>query len=130
MVTEGQSPVIGANLSMKLNHFQDADLFYERVKDYLGQHTARHCMLLRACYALLHNPQPRERPPYLAIVEANSTILAVAIWISPRYLMLSQVQDWAALDLIAQDLSDRQEPCGALAVCPTLPQHLPKGGRL
>lgn len=93
---------------MKLNHFQAADLFYERVKEYLEQDTARHCMLLRACYALLHNPQRRDRPPYLATVEAED-ILAVAIWISPRYLILSQMHDFAALDLIAQDLNARQE---------------------
>jgi predicted GNAT family acetyltransferase len=105
---------------MKLHHFQAADLFYERVKDYLGQHTVQHCMLLRACYALLHNPQPRDRPPYLAIVEANSAILAVAIWISPRYLILSKVQDVAALDLIAQDLSDRQEPLRGVSSLPDI----------
>jgi uncharacterized protein len=104
---------------MKLKHFQAADLFYERVRDYLEQDVAQHCMLLRACYALSHNPQPRDRPPYLATVEAED-ILAVAIWISPRYLILSQVQDFAALDLIAQDLSNRQEPLRGVSSLPDI----------
>ncbi|MBD1996389.1 GNAT family N-acetyltransferase [Leptolyngbya sp. FACHB-541] len=104
---------------MKLNHFQAADRFYERVKDYLEQHTAQHCMLLRACYALLHNPQPRDRLPYLATVEAED-ILAVAMWISPRYLILSQVRDFAALDLIAQDLSTYQEPLPGVSSLPDI----------
>ncbi|MBD2058547.1 GNAT family N-acetyltransferase [Oculatella sp. FACHB-28] len=104
---------------MKLNHFQAADRFYERVKDHLEQHTAQHCMLLRACYALLHNPQPRARPPYLATVEAED-ILAVAVWISPRYLILSQVRDFAALDLIAQDLSTHQEPLPGVSSLPDI----------
>lgn len=91
---------------MKINRFQDARQFNERVKDYLLQDEAEHCLLLRISNTLIHHPERYNYQPYLATVEAGANIVAVAIRTPPHRLLLSKIEDFGALNEIAQDLHD------------------------
>ena len=89
---------------MKLQRFEDAKSFYDRVGAYLLQHEAAHNLQLRLCKTLARNWDEYGVFPYAAVVEAGQTILAVAICTPPFPLVLSQVEDRGAIALIAEDV--------------------------
>ncbi|NEU72312.1 GNAT family N-acetyltransferase [Hassallia byssoidea VB512170] len=89
---------------MKVYRYQDANQFYDRVKDYLLRDEALHNRLLRLCHGLIHNPESFEEKPLLATVEAEGDIVAVAMRTPPRNLLLSKIQDFGAIEAIAQNL--------------------------
>jgi predicted GNAT family acetyltransferase len=89
---------------MKLHRFQDPHQFFHQAKDYLLYHEALNNLLLGLCDTLIHNPERFAQKPYLATVEIDRDIVAVAMRISSRALILSQVQDLQAMEIIAQDL--------------------------
>ncbi|MHC5719185.1 MAG: hypothetical protein ACYTX0_45800 [Nostoc sp.] len=76
---------------MKVYRFQNATQFYARVKDYLLNQEALHNLLLGISHALIENPERFDEKPYLATVEANGDIVALAMRTPPRLLLLSQV---------------------------------------
>lgn len=86
---------------MKLHRFEDASQFYERVKDYLLSQEALHCLLLGICNTLIHDPQQYDCQPYLATVEMDGKIVAVAMRTPPRRLILSKIEKFAAVEAIA-----------------------------
>ncbi|MEH1928132.1 GNAT family N-acetyltransferase [Nostoc sp.] len=90
---------------MKVYRFQNATQFYARVKDYLLNQEALHNLLLGISHALIENPERFDEKPYLATVEANGDIVAVAMRTPPRLLLLSQIKDFKAVEVLAQDLS-------------------------
>ncbi|MEH2387137.1 MAG: GNAT family N-acetyltransferase [Nostoc sp.] len=90
---------------MKVYRFQNATQFYARVKDYLLNQEALHNLLLGISHALIENPKRFDEKPYLATVEANGDIVAVAMRTPPRLLLLSQIKDFKAVEVLAQDLS-------------------------
>jgi uncharacterized protein len=94
---------------MKLRRFEDASQFYDRVKNYLLKHEALHNVQLAICHSLIHNRDRFHEKPYLATVEVGEDIVAVAIITPPRNLLLSKIQDFAAIKAIAQDLHFSQE---------------------
>lgn len=89
---------------MKLHRFQDPCQFFNQAKNHLLAHEALHNLLLGLSDALIHNPERFDKQPYLATVESNRDIIAVAIRTPPRALVLSQVKDVQAIEMIAQDL--------------------------
>lgn len=89
---------------MKVYRYQDATQFYDRVKDYLLRDEALHNWLLALCHGLIHNPESFEEKPLLATVEAEGDIVAVAMRTPPRNLLLSKIQDFGAIEAIAQNL--------------------------
>jgi uncharacterized protein len=90
---------------MKVHRYEDASQFYERVKDYLLSQEALHFLLLGISNFLIYNPERYgEKPPYLATVETDGNIVAVAMRTPPRKLLLSKIQDFEAVKAIAQDL--------------------------
>ncbi|MFB2771748.1 GNAT family N-acetyltransferase [Pelatocladus sp. BLCC-F211] len=93
---------------MKLQQFEDVREFYDRVKDYLLIHEAMHNVQLALCHALIHNPERFDEKPYLAIVEADGDIIAVVMKTKPRNLLLSKIQDFEAIEAIAQNLHSTQ----------------------
>jgi uncharacterized protein len=94
---------------MKLQRFDDANQFYDRVKNYLLKHEALHNVQLAICNSLIQNPDRFDAKLYLATVEVNEDIVAVAMITPPRKLLLSKIQDFAAIEAIAQDLYFSQE---------------------
>ncbi|MCF2150506.1 GNAT family N-acetyltransferase [Desmonostoc muscorum LEGE 12446] len=90
---------------MKVYRFQNATEFYARVKDYLLNQEAMHNLLLGISHTLIENPERFEEKPYLSTVEVNGDIVAVAMRTPPRPLLLSEIKDFQAVELLAQDLS-------------------------
>ncbi|MCX7593696.1 MAG: GNAT family N-acetyltransferase [Fischerella sp.] len=89
---------------MKLQRFDDASLFYNRVKDYLLSQEAMHNLLLGIADTLIHYPNRYKSQPYLATVEVDREIVAVAMRTPPYDLVLSQIKDLGAVEVIAKDL--------------------------
>ncbi|MBD6619042.1 GNAT family N-acetyltransferase [Komarekiella sp. 'clone 1'] len=89
---------------MKAHQFQDASQFYAQVKDYLLSQEALHNLLLALSNALIQNPERFKEKPYLATVDADGDIVAVALRTPPRNLVLSQIKDLQAVEVLAQDL--------------------------
>ena len=89
---------------MKVYRYQDASQFYERVKDYLLTDEALHNVQLRLCHSLIHNPEAFEEKPLLATVETDGDIVAVAMRTPSQNLLLSKIQDFGAIEAIAQNL--------------------------
>lgn len=90
---------------MKLIRFDDAKEYYERVKSYLLRHEAHHNLLIGILESLICNPERYSNNSYLATVEADDTVLAVAVRTPPYKLVVSRAVDVRALNAIAQDLS-------------------------
>ncbi len=91
---------------MQLQRFHDVQEFCHQVQPYLLQYEAEHNLMLGILHTLLHYPTHYPEPPYLAIVQTNQEILAVAVRTPPYKVTLSKTRDLAALQLIAQDLQD------------------------
>ncbi|MER3495024.1 MAG: GNAT family N-acetyltransferase [Mastigocladus sp. ERB_26_2] len=89
---------------MKLQRFENASEFYDRVKDYLLSQEAMHNLLLGIANTLIHHPERYKSQPYLAIVEIDRDIVAVAMRTPPYDLVLSQSKNLDAVKAIAQDL--------------------------
>lgn len=89
---------------MILHRFEDASQFYHQVKDYLQKREAEHWLLIRLSNMLISHPERYNEKPYMATVETEGNIVAVAIRTPPRRLLLSKIQDFAAVDAIAQYL--------------------------
>ncbi|MGI8501964.1 MAG: GNAT family N-acetyltransferase [Hassallia sp.] len=89
---------------MKVHRYEDASQFYQRVKDYLLSQEALHFLLLGISNVLIYNPERYGEKLYLATVETDGNIVAVAMRTPPHRLLLSKIQDFAAVKAIAQDL--------------------------
>ncbi|NEU72313.1 GNAT family N-acetyltransferase [Hassallia byssoidea VB512170] len=89
---------------MKVHRYEDASQFYERVKDYLLSQEALHFLLLGISNVLIYNPKRYGEKLYLTTVETDGNIVAVAMRTPPHRLLLSKIQDFAAVEAIAQDL--------------------------
>nr|WP_290223512.1 GNAT family N-acetyltransferase [Trichocoleus desertorum] len=94
---------------MQLQRFQDAKQFYQRSQDYLLSHEAHNSLLFAIASMLLHHPDRYPFPPYLAIVEDEDQVVAVAMRTPPRKLVLSKMADLQAAELIAQDVLQHQK---------------------
>jgi hypothetical protein len=94
---------------MKLNHFDNAKQFYERVKSYLLQHEAHHNLQFGMIDAPIRSPERFASRPYLVAVQEDETLLAVVLQTPPQKLVLSRVLNFEALNAIAQDFHSRQE---------------------
>ncbi|GAB4239823.1 MAG: GNAT family N-acetyltransferase [Elainellaceae cyanobacterium] len=95
---------------MQLHRFDSVKEFWQCAQNYLLQYEAEHNALLGVLHTLLHYPERYPEPPYLALVQADDQILAIAICTPPNSVLLSKGQDLNALNLIAQDLQHEQLP--------------------
>ena len=89
---------------MKINRFEDASQFYEQVKDYLLKQEALHNVQLALCNNLIQNPEHFDEKPYLATVEVDKDVIAVAMKTPGRNLLLSKIEDFGSIEVIAQDI--------------------------
>jgi predicted GNAT family acetyltransferase len=99
---------------MRLRRFKHVKEFWQQTENYLIQSEAEHNALIGIVQTLIHYPERYPEPPYLAVVEANGAIAAIAIRTPPNNLLLSKVQELDALQLIVQDLQQEALPgvCG------------------
>jgi uncharacterized protein len=100
--------------TMQLCQFDDSRTFYGWTRDYLLQDEATHNLLLRLCHTLMHD---RDRDPesYMAVVETNGTILAIALKTPQHPLILSKITDADALVMIAYSLYSSGQTLSAVS---------------
>lgn len=88
---------------MKIHRFDDPQQYCERIKKYLLQNEAEHCLILKISNTLIRSFEDFIQQPYLVVVE-DETILAVGVRTPPSKLVLSKAVNTEAIALIAQDL--------------------------
>ena len=94
---------------MKIQQFNDPKLYYEKVKAYLLQEEAVHCMILGICNTLIESPHHYETQPYLVAIENNDRVVAAAVITYPRKLILSRSPRSEAIVTIAGDLATKDK---------------------
>lgn len=98
---------------MQLRRFDGVDAFLAAAGEFLAAREAEHNLILGICSNLRERPESYTAAPYLATVRAGDRIVAAALQTPPFQLILSEVDDPAAILLLAQDLLVRDLP-GAL----------------
>lgn len=88
---------------MQLKRFENAAEFYQQVKPFLVARETEHCVMLGVCATLIQT-DIYQLPPYLAYVENNGEIVAVAMRTPPHNLLLSNMADESPLEVIARDV--------------------------
>ena len=95
---------------MKIIRFQNAAYYYQKVKSYLIQQEATHCLLLGIAKSLSGSAEQNDCDlSYLAVVEDNQNILVTAIRTPRRKLIISRAIAVEAVELIARDLAIRSQ---------------------
>ena len=97
---------------IKVDRFDNATQYYQKVESYLLQQEAIHCLILGISKGLCR-PQDDTSQPYLTVVENNKSIVATAIQTPPLKLILSRAITLCvafgiateAVELIARDLA-------------------------
>ncbi len=95
---------------MELRRYAGVDDFLAEGGDFLVAREAEHNLLLGVCQNLRDTPESFSGPPYLAIVTDADRIVAAALQTPPFQLVLSEIDDPAAIPLLADDLVDRDLP--------------------
>jgi uncharacterized protein len=95
---------------MELRRHVDVDGFLAAAGEFLVAREAEHNLILGVCSNLLATPEAYAAPPYLATVRAEDRIVAVALQTPPFQLVLSEIDDPAAIPVLADDLIDREIP--------------------
>jgi uncharacterized protein len=88
---------------MELHRFESASQFYDRAETYLLANEALHNLMLGVSKALVRHPERYPLRPYLAIVEEQGEVVAVAMRTSPYKLLVSQVWDEGGIDALTQN---------------------------
>jgi uncharacterized protein len=91
-------------MAATLERFADVDRFGDRVAAFLGEREAEHNLLFGILHTLGRDGTIFAGPPYLAAVADGGRVVAVAIRTPPHNLVLSEVDDPAAIELIVDDL--------------------------
>ena len=90
---------------MKTTRFINANKYYQRVKSYLLQDEANHCLLLGLSTTLVNSPSKDNNLTYLVTVERHVEIAAAAMQTNlDRKLILSKSINTKAINLIAKDV--------------------------
>jgi predicted GNAT family acetyltransferase len=89
---------------MELRTFADVDGFMAVAGEFLEAREAEHNLILGISSYVRDQPNTfGDRPPYFATVLANGQVVAAAIRTPPHNLVLSEIDDPAALDLLVAD---------------------------
>lgn len=89
---------------MELRRFRSVEEFYIKVEPFLLEREAEHNLILGICAHLMRYPERIEQQPYLACVEQDGEIVAVAFMGPPNNFVLSHVAATEAIPLMASDL--------------------------
>jgi uncharacterized protein len=90
---------------MRLDRFTAVDEFLRVTRDFLADREAEHNLILGISSGLLRSPDAYDGPPFLAAVFEADRILMAAIRTPPYNLILSEVDDPAALPLLVDELA-------------------------
>jgi len=96
---------------LRLHRHTSADDFLAAAGAYLERREAEHNLLLGIAGTLRDEPSVYdEAPPLLATVEDGDRVVAVALRTPPYNLILSEVEERGAVDLLADELSGEDLP--------------------
>jgi uncharacterized protein len=95
---------------VELRRFADVEDFLAAAGDFLVAREAEHNLLLGVCQNVRDTPDAFTAPPYFAAVSDGDRILTVALQTPPFQLVISEVDDAAAIPLLADDLIERDLP--------------------
>jgi len=95
---------------MHLQRFSEVDEFLAAAGEFLGAREAEHNLILGVCSNLRETPETFSGPPYLAMVTVRDRVVAVALQTPPFRLVLSEIDDPAAIPMLVEDLLDRDLP--------------------
>ena len=92
-----------------MRRFAEVGTFLDVAGDFLVAREAEHNLIFGICSSLRETPE-RYGEPYLAVVNRGAEVVAVALQTPPFRLVLSEVDDPAAIDAIVDDVLDRELP--------------------
>jgi uncharacterized protein len=88
---------------LRLTRFDSGDAFADRAFPFLLDREPEHNLIVGICGQLREG---RYSDPYLAVVEDNDRVVAVAVRTPPHNVLLSHIDDVRALETIARDVHD------------------------
>ncbi len=95
---------------MDLSQFTEVDDFLDVAGGFLAAREAEHNLIFGITANLRDAPEAYTGAPYLAAVRDGDRVVAAAIQTPPFRVVLSEIDDPAAIDLLAADLVDRDLP--------------------
>jgi predicted GNAT family acetyltransferase len=95
---------------MRLDRFEHVEDFLAGAGEFLGAREAEHNLMLGISSGLARDAGAYDGPPYLATVNDGDTVVAAALRTPPYNLILSEVDDLAALQPLLSDLAPEQLP--------------------
>jgi len=95
---------------MRLDRFGSVDDFLAVTGGFLAQREAEHNLTLGISSGLRRNPDAYDAPPYLAAVRDADRVVATALRTPPYNLILSEIDDLGALDMLVDNLRGEQLP--------------------
>jgi uncharacterized protein len=87
-----------------VHRYAEAAEFVEHAGGYLAEREAEHNLILGLSSRLRHDPLLFGEPPYLAVVEEGGRVVGAALRTPPHNLVLSELDDEAALEPLAADV--------------------------
>jgi hypothetical protein len=98
-------------MNLELHQFADVDGLIAIAGDFLGAREAEHNLIFGICSSVRDQPDFfGERLPYLAAVTAGRRVVAAALRTPPHNLVLSEIDEPAAIDLLMADRLDDDLP--------------------
>jgi predicted GNAT family acetyltransferase len=94
---------------MRIERYDNPSRFYEAVAPFLLEHEAEHCLLFGICANLIGQPGLYGNP-YLAVVKKGEEVIAVVTVTPPYGMVLSNMADPGALNVIAEDYHQTGRP--------------------
>jgi predicted GNAT family acetyltransferase len=88
---------------VKLTRHESADAFLEHAGEFLAGREAEHNLILGLSSRLRVDPRVYGEDPYFAVVEDGERILGAAMRTPPHNLILSELDDEAALEPLLED---------------------------
>jgi len=95
---------------MELRRFRSVEAFLAVVEEFLVAREAEHNLILGVCNTLMTQPGAYKLPPYLAAVLDGRRVVAVSTQTPPWDLVLSEIDDSTAIDLVVEDRVDEPPP--------------------
>jgi predicted GNAT family acetyltransferase len=95
---------------VQLRRFADVDAFLAAAGTFLGAREAEHNLIFGVCSNLRDTPEAFSAPAYMATVTDGDRVVIAALQTPPFQLILSEIDDPAALRILARDVVDRDLP--------------------
>lgn len=93
-----------------MRRYSDVEAFLGAAGDFLVAREAEHNLLLGVAQNVRDTPDAFTAPPYFATVTNEERVVAVALQTPPFQLVISEIDDPAAIPLLADDLAERDLP--------------------